>query len=66
METSIVRIWTASSDGEPSDGLRGIVRHVRSGRELRFGGVDQLCTFLTDLHADAPEAPSPTAAPGET
>lgn len=44
METFIVRVW--ASDGGPEAGsaasLRGVVRHVRSGREASFVSWEEL------------------------
>ncbi|MGH2445788.1 MAG: hypothetical protein ACRDGD_07095 [Candidatus Limnocylindria bacterium] len=48
METHIVRLWTpqAPSEQASTTEARGIVRHVRSGRETSFGSWEELRTLL--------------------
>jgi hypothetical protein len=44
METYIVRVWMSEPpQGAVSDGvLRGVVRHVRSGRDTSFASWEEL------------------------
>lgn len=44
METFVVRVWPREGTGDP---LRGVVRHVRTGREIRFSGGGQLVDLLS-------------------
>lgn len=44
MDTFVVRVWSEEGAGE---GLRGVVRHVRTGREARFADALQLADLLT-------------------
>ncbi|HEX6207284.1 MAG TPA: hypothetical protein VF058_02890 [Actinomycetota bacterium] len=59
METFVVRVWPH----EEADGLHGVVRHVRSGREVRFSNATQLADLLR--LGFPPEAPEPTGPPEE-
>ena len=58
MDTFVVRVW---SEEGPGDGLRGVVRHVRTGREIRFSDAPQLVDLLT--RGFPPEAPPESLGP---
>jgi hypothetical protein len=56
METFVIRLWTdddapvadVGSNEEPAEqGLRGIVRHVRTGTETAFAGSAELIVLLS-------------------
>ena len=55
----MVRVWPH----EEAEGLRGVVRHVRSGREVRFSTALQLADLLR--RGFPPEAPEPIEPPEE-
>lgn len=54
VESYIVRLWTpeGSSDRGEATGVRGIVRHVRSGRETRFASWGELRALLGGMAED--------------
>jgi len=57
VDTFVVRVWSEEGAGE---GLRGVVRHVRTGREARFADALQLVDLLTrGLPPASSEALSP-------
>jgi len=47
-ETFVVRLWEAppQADGHEPHGLRGVVRHARSGRSTTFTDEESLLAFL--------------------
>lgn len=47
-ETFVVRLWGApqQADGNQPAGLRGVVRHARSGRSATFAEEAALLAFL--------------------
>lgn len=54
METFVVRVW--SEEEGVAEGLRGLIRHVRTGREIRFSEAIELVDLLTN---GFPPEPSP-------
>ncbi|MGD9547245.1 MAG: hypothetical protein AB7V45_06780 [Candidatus Krumholzibacteriia bacterium] len=46
MTTYVVRF-----PGGPDQGFKGIVRHVASGEECRFGSPEDLVRFMTGMNA---------------
>lgn len=53
METVLLRMWPS---GEPTETLRGVVRHVATGEERVFQGEDELLGFLRRV-ATGPDRP---------
>ena len=56
MDSFLVQVWHpgAPVDALGGAGLRGIVRHIGSGRETRFSAPDELVAFLSELVARSP------------
>ncbi|MGA9115087.1 MAG: hypothetical protein WB802_15010 [Candidatus Dormiibacterota bacterium] len=47
METFMVRVWRPG-DGERSEGVRGTVVHLGSGRQITFSAANGLIAFLRE------------------
>jgi hypothetical protein len=58
VETYIVRVWSdgPSTDQMPDAAIRGLVRHVREGRETMFDSWEELRALLAEpsTHGDLP------------
>ena len=48
--TFVVRIWWehGSSEGHPRQHWRGLVKHVRSGKQLYFSNILDLINFIQE------------------
>jgi hypothetical protein len=46
METVIVRLWQWPPGSVRAGGVRGVARLVRTGEELPFSDIDELCAVM--------------------
>lgn len=68
METYVVRIRETDPAAVPGaePDVRGVIRHVRSGREMRFASSAELLGILVGSGAASSGRPAPPRAPGGT
>jgi hypothetical protein len=54
METFLVQVWVPADHGSRGGDLRGMVRHVATGRESTFLGDQEVLDLLHRRSAPAP------------
>jgi hypothetical protein len=58
LETVVIRLWEWPADTVAPQGIRGVVRLVRTGEELAFRGTDELVAILERWSRHAAAEPS--------